>query len=160
MKIYYSNVRYIDSVHVSGGVSIPVYKTKRYTKFKTSRYHNCQHKLAKITKCAEMLLRFLTEEMDCDNGVTHTFALRRKFRFHMSKDCGLKYKDDTVKKAFYELVAQDLVVKYASKTDYLVNPKYYYGRSEQKRIALIQQLIRWAKYQNPVHQKMLDALGV
>jgi hypothetical protein len=160
MKKDYSVASYVNIKRLSGGDSIKIPKSKRYTKLKTSRYHNCQHKLAPLTKCAEMLLRFITEEMDNTNGVTHTLMLRIRFRYQMNKNCGLKYKDDTVKKAFYELVTQDLVIKYVGKGDYLVNPKYHFNGSETDRIALIQQLIPWAKQQVPVHQRMLDALGI
>jgi hypothetical protein len=160
MKKDYSVVEYVDGVHVSGGVSIPIYKNKRFSKKKTSRISNSQHKLAPIDKCAEMLMRYLQETMDDTNGITHTVAMRRKFRYHMSKDCLLTYEDDTVKKAFYQLVAQDLVIIYSAKTDYVVNPKYFFNGSEQKRIKLLNQLISWAKKQTPVHQGMLDALGI
>lgn len=159
MKKDYSVASYVNIKRLSGGDSIVVNKTKKYTKLKTSRYHNCQHKLAPITKCAEMLMRFLTEVMDNTNGITHTKMMRNRFRYQMNKNCGLSYADNTVKKAFYELVSQDLVIMY-SKSDYLVNPKYYFNGSETDRISLIQHLIPWAKHEVPVHQRMLDALGI
>jgi hypothetical protein len=160
MKKDYSVASYVNIRRLSGGDSVVVHKTKRYTKLKTSRYHNCQHKLATLTKCAEMLMRYLTEIMDDTNGITHTKMMRNRFRYQMSKNCSLVYADDTVKKAFYELVAQDLVIMYIGKSDYLVNPKYYFNGTETDRIQLIQHLIPWAKQEVPVHQRMLDALGV
>lgn len=161
MNQRYSVVRYVDKMKKSGNVKIPTYKSKRVVTSKTVRYHNCQHKLAPLNKCAGMLLLFICENMDEDNNIDHTSGLRRKFRYHLNKNCSVTYSDDTVKKAFYQLVEQDLIISFGVKTEYVVNPLYHFNDTEKKRISLIQKLIYWAKT-NPAPKKsnILRAFGV
>jgi len=161
MNQKYSVVKYVEKSVISGGITIPTYKSKRVVSSKTVRYHNCQHKLAHLTKCADMLLIFTCERMDKDNSIDHTSGLRRKFRYHMNKNCGIKYSDNTVKKAFYQLVEQDLIISFGVKTAYAVNPLYHFNGTEKMRVRLIQQLIYWAKTTPaPAKSTIFRALGV
>lgn len=153
-------IRYVEKyVADEDGISMPVYKTKKTTKSCVQRYMCCQHKLAKLTKCAEMLLRFITEEMDQSNNICHSVQLRRKFGGQMKVSCNLVYVDDTIKKAFYELVNHGLIVSYGIKTDYTVNPLYYFKGSEKSREIIITHLLRKARNPNP-GSNIKQALGI
>jgi len=119
------------------------YKNLKVTKTCTKRYHNSQHKLAKLDKSSEMLLRFITEEMDKSNSILHSHYLRKKFNAHMEKDCGKTYQDDTIKKAFAKLVKVKLLIRYGEKQMYTVNPIHYFNGTESERKKLIGQLLKF-----------------
>lgn len=160
MKTDYSVVRYHYYEDDGSGYKMDVHSSKRVVKKCTSRYHNCQHKLAPLSKCAEMFLRFLTEKMDKTNTIVNSGHLRNEFIEHMSKDCGLKYANDTIKHAFSELTNQDLLIKYRSRGLYNVNPIYYFNGSERERIDLIQKLIHHAKSNTNINSNIISALGL
>lgn len=138
----YSYIRYGVYVLGADGLIMPSIRTKKVKNTYVKRFQNCQHKLFKLTKCAEMLLRFLTEEMDSVNSIHNSKSFRKSFRVHMQKDCGMSYADVTVKKAFKELVDQDLLISWAVKSTYTVNPMYFFCGSEKERIALLQSLMK------------------
>lgn len=138
LKVRYSTGKVISKE----GCNYPEYRFKTYKKDNVKRYMNCQYKLAKLPKVAEMLLRFLCEEMNTANVVYITKQTRESFRHHMSKDCALEYKDDTVKKAIHALVQNELLIKVGSRIDYVVNPIYYFSGSEKDRNKVINQLIK------------------
>lgn len=157
----YRLVRYVEKIVYNNSIAYPSYRSKKVVTSKTVRYHNCQHKLAPLTKCADMLLLFICERMDSDNNIDNTIGFRKKFIYHMKKNCGLKYNDDTVKKAFYQLVKQDLIISYGVRTEYAVNPMYFFNGTDKKRVDLIQKLIYWAKTTPaPPKSNVLKALGV
>lgn len=161
MNQKYSVITYVEGIKNENGVKSLIYKKKRVNSSKTVRFKNCQHKLARLTKCADMLLLFICENMDKDNNIDHTSGLRKKFRYHMNKNCSITYSDDTIKKAFYQLVEQDLIISFGVKTEYVVNPLYHFNDTEKKRISLIQQLIYWAKTEPaPKNSNIIRAFGV
>ena len=130
------------------GDKLPNYKSKSFTEDNVKRYQNCQHKLIKLTKVAEMFLRYLTEQMDKSNVVHITKATRVSFQNHMQKDCGENYKDDTIKKALGQLTKAGLVIKVGARIDYMVNPSHYFKGTNAERKKLLQVLVKeWE--QNP-----------
>ena len=143
-----------------GGIKLPIFKSKSFTKDNVRRFQNCQHKLIKITKTAEMYLRFLTEEMDKSNVIHITQSTRDTFRQQMKKDCGVDYKDDTIKKALKQLVDSGLVIKMGARIDYTVNPANYFKGTDKARKRLLQSLIQhWSN--DPVgNSSIKDALGL
>lgn len=146
----YHIIRYVVKYVTSeDGIKEAVFSTKKVKKASVKRYMSDQHKLAQVSKCAEMLLRFLTEEMDLSNNICHSLNLRTNFLQHMKKDCGLEYNDDTVKKAFYSLVKVGLVISYGTKVDYTVNPLHYFKGTEKQRKEVITELLRLEKKANP-----------
>lgn len=141
------------------GIKNAVYSTKKVKKVSVKRYMSDQFKLAKVSKCAEMLLRYITEVMDTSNNICHSKMLRTKFIQHMKKDCGLVYTDDTVKKAFYSLVKVGLIISYDTKVDHTVNPLHYFKGTEKQRIEVITGLLRQAKKTNS-KSNLKQALGL
>lgn len=156
----YHIIRFVvEYVTDEDGIKEAVHSTKKVKKASVKRYMSNQHKHARLTKCAEMLLRFLTEEMDEANNISHTQMLRTRFRDHMKKDCSLEFTDDTVKKAFYSLVNEGLIIKYGSRLDYTVNPMCYFKGSEEKRVKILTQLLRFARTA-PSSSNVKSALGL
>ena len=142
------------------GVKLPIYKSKSFIKDNVRRFQNCQHKLIQITKTAEMYLRFLTEEMDNSNVIHITQSTRVTFRQQMKKDCGIDFKDDTIKKALKQLVDAGLVIKMGAKIDYTINPAHFFKGTDKARKKLLQSLIQhWID--DPVgNSNIKDALGL
>lgn len=140
------NHNYVDFIEKyiqdSDGDKLPKFKRKYFTKKHVARYSNCRHKLAKLSRCAYLFLSFITEEMDSKNNIVHTKQLRTKFITHMNKDCNASFKDDTVKKAFYQLIDEGLIIDYGVKQDYTVNPLHFFSGTEEKRKILIKELLR------------------
>lgn len=151
MKLYRSNLKYISGVHNSGGERYPLYSYSRVVKNKSSRYHNCQHLLIKLSKCAEMFLRYSTEIMDKENRFVNSVLVRQNFIEHMKKDCATSYKDDTVQSAINEIKAVGLYIKPGIRTVYIVNPLYYFNGVDSNRVKLISKLMQEAKTQ-PIHK--------
>lgn len=107
-------------------------------------YSNVQYKTFKLSNCAIHFLHFLCEKMDNKNNIVHTKKIRTEFIKHLQKNCGSSYKDETVKKGFYELIDSNLVINYGKKLDYTINPFHYFKDSEKARKSLIEELIKFA----------------
>ena len=151
MKKYRSNVKYTNNISVSGGIKMVHYKTSRVVRNRSSRYHNCQHLLIGLSKCAEMFLRYSTEIMDKENRFTNTVLQRQKFIKHMKKDCATVYKDKTVQSAVDEIKAVGLYLKLGKRGMFTVNPLYYYNGAEKHRVQLVADLMKEAKTK-PIHK--------
>lgn len=144
-----SYVQYIEAYIVDpDGIKTNKFKTKHFVKQHVIRYANCRHKIAKLSKCAYLLLTFITEEMDSKNNIVHTKLIRIKFIQRMKKECDIVYQEGTVKKAFYEIVKCGLVIDYGINSDYTVNPLHFYSGSETNRKLLIQYLLNHIKKAN------------
>ena len=151
IKKDYHHIKYINGfVEDSDGIKTPIYQSKRVSKLYVKTYANCQHKLATVSRCAERFVYFLAEEMDTMNTIHHNKVVRTNFIKQASKNYGLSFKDDTVKKAFYELLKVDLVMRYG-KSDYCVNPLHLYKGSEEERKKLISSLINNARRSTNPH---------
>jgi hypothetical protein len=151
VKKDYHHIRYVSGFNEDlNGIKTPRYQSKRVSKKYVKTYTNCQHKLARVNRCAERLVYFLAQEMDNTNTIHHNKVVRTKFIKQASKNYGLSFKDDTVKKAFYELVKVDLVMRYG-KSDYCVNPLHLYKGSEEERKKLISSLINIARKSTNPH---------
>jgi hypothetical protein len=134
------NVKYVIYVE-DEDLFLPKYVTVKYTASGYMLYENVQYKIAQLNKCAMLLFHFLSEKMDLSNNIVHTVALRKEFITHANKNLSLDFKDDTVKKAFSQLVKKDLIIKYDVKSDFTMNPRHVFKSSEENRKKLIQALI-------------------
>jgi hypothetical protein len=124
-----------------GGTLLPKYVTKGYTTNGYTFYENVSHKLAKLNKAETLFFHFVCEEMDESNNIVHSKALRTKYIAHASKNFNLKYKDETIKKAFAKLVKVGLIINYDVKSDCTVNPRHVFKGSQNKRKGIIQVII-------------------
>lgn len=130
---------------------MPQYKTGRVVKNRSARYHNCQHLLIGLSKCAEMFLRHSTEIMDAENRFNNSILVRQKFIDHMKKDCATDYKDKTVQQAIDDIKAIGLFIKLGKRGMFTVNPLYYFNHAEKYRVELIAGLMKAAKTK-PIHK--------
>jgi hypothetical protein len=124
-----------------GGTFLPKIVTKGYTTDGYTFYENVSHKLAKLNKAETLFFHFVCEEMDESNNIIHSKALRTKFIAHAGKNLNLKYKDETIKKAFAKLVKVGLIINYDVKSDFTVNPIHVFKDSQAKRKGVIQVII-------------------
>jgi len=139
VKVIYVKYRFFETI---GGMILSKYVTKKYTSECYKVYYNMQYKIAKLDKCAILLFLFLSEKMDKSNNIVHVKSIRTEFINHSKKNLGIDYKDDTVKKAFAQLVKNDLLIQYDTKIDYTVNPIHVFKESEEKRKSILQSLIK------------------
>jgi hypothetical protein len=154
------NVKYKIYV-VEEGIKLPKYLTTKYTTFGYKMYNNVQYKLASIDKCAMLLFHFLAEKMDESNNVTHTEVIRNEFMAHAKKNLNLDFKDDTIKKAFYQLVKEDLIIKYKLRSEFTLNPRHVFKSTEEDRKKLIQTLINtFSNFKSNTKSNYKKALGI
>lgn len=131
------------------GISLPSYKTLKFTLNHTNRYDNHSHHLARLSKASTMLLNYLVDHADYhDNTVYNTKKERQNLIEFMKKNCGVDMMDDTVKKAFSPLVKEGFLLKYDARALYYINPKYSYRGDEENRRKLLQQLCSHAAKAN------------
>jgi hypothetical protein len=154
------NVKYVIYVKEED-LMLPKYVTKQYTTVGYILYENVQYKIAKLDKCAMLLFHFLAEKMDQSNNITHTVALRKEFVAHANKNLSIDFKDDTVKKAFSQLVKNDLIIKYDVKSDFTMNPRHVFKSTEENRKKLLQTLIKtFSAYNLNTKSNYKSALGL
>jgi len=133
-KVYYTQ-QVIDD----GGVRIPIRKSKDVICSFTKRYHNSLYLLVGLPSSSRDLLDYLCEHADQNNMVASNLKLRMDYIRFIS-DISSKtiiYSDATVKKALSTLIKRGLVIT-MSRGLVQVNPEYFYGLTESKRINLIQ----------------------
>jgi tRNA/tmRNA/rRNA uracil-C5-methylase (TrmA/RlmC/RlmD family) len=142
------------------GYILPNYKWFKYTVTDSiKRYKNCQHKLLKVSKCANALINYLSENMDSDNSFIHTKKLRDDFRSFISKIAQINYSDATVKRALKELTDASLLIKMGPKSEYRVNPLHFFQGSEKSREELLKELCRKSETRD-FRSNIKEALGL
>ena len=71
------------------------------------------------------------------------------------------FKDDTIKKAFYQLVKEDLIIKYKLKSEFTLNPRHVFKSTEEDRKKLIQTLINtFSNFKSNTKSNYKKALGI
>ncbi len=105
----------------------------------TKRFHNCLYLLAGLTPCARNLMDWLTEEMTETNIVYHTAESRRIFNnFLMTiTNDRVKYADITIKGAWTDLVRCGLLIPKATRSTFMVHPKFFFKGTDKARIEKI-----------------------
>jgi hypothetical protein len=99
--------------------------------------------------------------MDESNNVTHTEVIRNEFMAHAKKNLSLDFKDDTIKKAFYQLVKEDLIIKYKLRSEFTLNPRHVFKSTEEDRKKLIQTLINtFSNFKSNTKSNYKKALGI
>lgn len=99
----------------------------------TKRYHNCISLILQLSKCARVLLDFILEEMDDNNRVTNSQLFKSKFNGLITKFGYRKYSDNSINKAFGELVKFELIKSLKERSLYKVNPIFFYNGTEKSR---------------------------
>jgi hypothetical protein len=154
------NVKYVIYVE-KDGIKLPKYLTVKYATIGYKMYNNVQYKLASIDKCALLLFHFLAEKMDESNNITHTVVIRKEFIAHAKTNLSIDFKDDTVKKAWYQLVKEDLIIKYKLKSEFTMNPRHVFKSTEEDRKKLIQTLIKtFSSFKSYSDSNYKKALGL
>jgi hypothetical protein len=143
-----------------GGNLLPKYVSKNYRNDGYKFYENIQHRLAKLNKAEYLFFHFICEKMDESNNIVHTKHLRQEFLVHASKNLGLNYKDETIKKAFAKLVKVGLIINYDVKSDYTVNPSHVFKSSEKRRSGIIQTIINQMIKMKNTKSNFKSALGI
>lgn len=101
----------------------------------TKRYHNNLKLLSNLSKCARLLLDFLTEDMDGRNMVENNASLKKRFNNAVSGN----YNASSINKAFSELSGTELVKKIKKRGMYAINPLFFFNGTEIEREKLIRQ---------------------
>lgn len=141
---------------------LPDWRTKRFTVEHVKRYNNHSHRMKGLSDCAFKLIGYLAEGCSIHNNtVINIISEREKFISHYRKSCGGKYKDDTVKKAYSELVEHYLLIKFDKKSIYVVSPVYHHTGEEELRRKSLQELCVYAYSNNTKnHIRARKALGI
>jgi hypothetical protein len=108
----------------------------------TKRYHNSIALLAKLSKCARILLDFIVERMDENNFVNNNNLLKKDLNILLQKIGQPTYGGITVNKAFTELSSMEIVFKdHRRKGTYQVSPYFFFNGSEAKRQKVIRDIL-------------------
>ena len=108
----------------------------------TKRYHNSIFLLVQLSRCARLLIDYLTEEMDDQNIITNNHALKRGFNRLMVRTGQKGYGPVTVNKAFAELTKLSLLRNVPRRKGmYQVAPDYFCNGSEKAREHLIREYL-------------------
>ena len=127
------------------GIWEPFWVNIKFTKNHVRRYNNHSHRTAKLTPCAKLLLDFICEEANShDNTVFNALSERKRFIDFCKKNCKIQYKDETVKKAYYNLRDNHLLLSYTGKGVFTLNPRYLFIGSEKARRELMQEACSFA----------------
>lgn len=154
MKNKYTKIRFASKYYTDNatGTIIPVFGSKRVMNTSTRRFNNNLHKTASLPNSARNLLDYMIQKIDEKNEIENSYLFREEFINFMSKNCGIKYKEDTVNKGFQKLKKADLLVSFdVKRAVYIVNPLYFYSGSESKRKILLQTMLNATpngKYKN------------
>ena len=143
-----------------GGILLPEIVTKGFTTEGYMFYENINYKLALLNKAEYLFFHFICEKMDASNNIVHTKALRTDFLDFARKNLNLSYKDDTIKKAFAKLVKVGLIISYDVKSDYTVNPRHVFKKSEKERKYIIQTIISKLLKIKHTNSNFKSALGI
>jgi hypothetical protein len=154
------SVKYSYALKTEGDTIKPLFKTKTYTTKGYKFYENIMYKIAKLDRCSTLLFHFLCEEMDESNTIHSTAAVRSEFIRKFIQIAGLKFKDETVKKALSKLIKAELIIKYGKRIDYTVNPQHVFKGSETARKSLIQKIIYDQRNKNNYKSNYKSALGL
>lgn len=154
----YENIKYSKGYVFTGEINEIRYGYQKVRMDCVKRYNNCQYLLAKLNKCADMFLMYLTEQMDPINTVHITKRVRQDFLKHMKKNCGVIYEDGTVKKALASLKNSGLILNYGPRIDYTINPFYFFKGPEKERKDLIKNLLHDCATNEYPNSNMNEAL--
>ena len=160
MKKAQKGILYIAGYRYEDGCKIPNYAWMPYpVRRNVKRYANCQHKLLKVSRCANSLINYLSEKMDSGNNIVHTKMLRDDFRGFIYKTAQIKYTDNTVKRAFKELTDVTLLIKMGPRSEYKVNPLHFFQGNEKSREELLHELCRKSEIRD-FRSNIKEALGL
>lgn len=157
---FYKTIKYSKGFQPdSEGINLPQFGQKKIMTSSVRRYNNSIFKVAKLDKCTNLFLNYLTEEMDSINSVHLTDFIRSKFIDFVKKNCGEVYADSTIKQAITSLKKNGLLIHYGVRVDYTVNPLYFFKGEEKEREKLIKELL-YEYSINPTKGNLKFALGM
>ena len=154
------SVRYSYAFKNEEDTVIPLFKTKNFKTKGYKLYENVMYKIAKLDRCSTLLFHFLCEKMDESNTIHSTAALRSEFISKVQKIAGLKFEEETVKKALSKLIKVELLINYGKRIDYTVNPQHVFKGSETDRKRLIQRIIYDQSIKKNYKSNYKSALGL
>lgn len=91
----------------------------------------------KLTRAENILLYFITEEMDDDNLISNSPQIRNRFNQLLLKIGQDQYSTSTIHKCFSGLADNHLLTKKKGRGLYQVSPLFFYKGSEEDRQKLI-----------------------
>jgi hypothetical protein len=140
----------------------PQFHTNRVQCNSIKTYANMAHRIGKCSPCAIYLFHYLTTKSDeLDSTVFNSVYHRGLFIKFAKKNCGKKYVDETVKKAFYKLRDNHLLIGFKARGMFILNPVNVFQGKEEKRADQILTLCHQAiKTDGQLGVKMRKALGL
>lgn len=97
--------------------------------------------MMRLSKSENVLLHFITEEMDESNFVTNSFQIRDKFNALLRKIGQEEYSDSTIHRCFSNLVKSNLISKVKGRGLYQVSPVFFFKGSEEQRAKVLRRIL-------------------
>jgi len=143
-------IKYKSGIMHMGEINGVPYKEYEYDYFTASassvkRYKSALMLLMGISGCELHLIEWLSDNMTDGGYVGNNEITRRSFiSFHEKhkKEGNKPYSDHAVQKAFQKLNSEGLLIPIVRGT-YMVNPDYYFGKTDEDRIKSIKMLMEF-----------------
>lgn len=144
------NIKYRSGVMHKGDIDGVPYEEYEYDYISASissvkRFKSALMLLMGVSGCGLHLIEYLSDIMTDGNYVHNNELTRLSFiKFHSKfKKTGNKdYSDHAVKKAFQQLALDGLLIPVVRGT-YMVNPTYYFGKSDEDRVRSIKMMMEF-----------------
>lgn len=164
-------VKYVKSFTVEDGITHLRFDSKRIELSATKRYHNVLLLLFALPECARNLMDYLMDNMTEENIVHSNQFTRDAFNRHVYKAWLEHYKteiavaeaellaekkmysDVTIRKAFGALKDKGLIFS-ETRGVFLVNPEYFFKKSEQSRVNKIKMYL---EFENGINSTKISA---
>lgn len=123
----------------------PDHRVDKRVRFKAlgyKTYFNCQHLLMRLNPVERGVLDFLIENADDKNLVLVNETLKEKYCSFLLDVSQMSISKNVVAKAVNKLASIGLILaEPLVRGLYIVNPKYFWSGSEQRRMLIIEQTI-------------------
>lgn len=131
-------------------------QTFHFVKSYNKLFHNAQHLLLDLNSKERCFFDYLCEKMDDKNGIYADVHLKEDFLSHYAKikrKGGAEIKVAHITTYLKKLRELGLILENTSRTYYIINPKYAFNSTIEKRLLLIKSLIYERNSKNlPINQ--------
>jgi hypothetical protein len=132
-KAYIRHLIYDVQGSIKSGIEQPRYTTKVVTILHTKRFHNCIGLMARLSKCARILLDFITERMDEENLIENNATFKTEFNRLLLQTGNVAYSENMINRAFTELSKHHLIDKQKRRGLYKINPLFFFNETLSER---------------------------
>jgi hypothetical protein len=158
-KAYIRHLIYDVQGSIRTGIEQPRYTTKVVTNLHTKRFHNSIGLMARLSKCARILLDFITENMNEENLIENNSNLKTEFNKLLVQTGNEGYGDNMINRAFTELSGRSLITKQKRRGLYQINPLFFCNNTLPERNSQLVKMFEepWDEKVNKARSKLIKA---